>query len=312
MGEPVPTSDEDPLVRALREENEQLREQNRLLSEQMAAVRAAQEELARHLRVTAPLRRAQESVRHRIGERRRRAASSGPSDPPATRLAPTSLDITDDQASRHPLLARTRDWLAGQPLLPEPDLRPVRTGCAGRVLVIVHVFYPELWPPIAERIALIPAPVDLVVTLVEGRSEVLADSIVAQFPERAVRGRAQPGTGHVAVRAGPRAGTGRRLRRGAQAAHQGQRAPDRRGRLARPAARLPVPLPRRDRPDPRAAAHGTRASAWSPPRARCWAASSGGPTARWWTRWRHGPGSAWIPSGCGSRAGRCSGADPGR
>ena len=183
MGEPVPTSDEDPLVRALREENEQLREQNRLLSAQMAAVRAAQEELARHLRVTAPLRRAQESVRHRIGERRRKAASSGPCDPPATRLVPTSLDITDDKAARHPLLGRTRDWLAGQPLLPEPDLRPVRTGCAGRVLVIVHVYYPELWPPIAERISLIPAPFDLVVTLVEGRSEVLADSIVAHFPE---------------------------------------------------------------------------------------------------------------------------------
>ena len=183
MGGPVPSNDEDPLIRALREENERLREQNRLLTEQMADVRVAQEELARHLRVTSPLRRAQESVRRRIGERRRKAAPFGPGDLSAMEMAgPTSLDITDDQASRHPLLARTREWLAGQALLPEPDLRPVRTGCAGRVLVIVHVYYPELWPPIAERISLIPPPFDLVVTLVEGRSEALADSIVAQFP----------------------------------------------------------------------------------------------------------------------------------
>ena len=49
--------------------------------------------------------------------------------------------------------------------------------------MIVHVFYPELWPPLADRIARIPGPVDLVVTLVKGRSEALADSIVAQFPD---------------------------------------------------------------------------------------------------------------------------------
>ena len=49
--------------------------------------------------------------------------------------------------------------------------------------MIVHVFYPDLWPQLADRIARIPAPVDLLVTLVEGRSEALADSIVAQFPD---------------------------------------------------------------------------------------------------------------------------------
>ena len=177
-------SDEEPLIRALREENDRLRAQNRLLTEQMAAIRVAQAELATQLKVTAPLRRVQESLRHRAGEKRRKAgASGGEAAAPATPTRTADLDITDVQASRHPLLARTRDWIAGQPLLPEPDLRPVRTGCAGRVLVIAHVFYPELWPALAERIARIPAPVDLVVTLVEGRSEALADSIVAQFPD---------------------------------------------------------------------------------------------------------------------------------
>ena len=180
----LPVSDEDPLIGALREENERLRAQNLMLNEQMAAAQVAQTELAKHLKVTAPLRRVQESLRHRAGEKRRKASVAGADvATSATSMPPTSLAITDEQASRHPLLARTRDWLAGQPLLPEPDIRPVRSGCAGRVLVIVHVFYPELWPPLADRIARIPAPVDLVVTLVEGRSEALADSIVAQFPD---------------------------------------------------------------------------------------------------------------------------------
>ena len=176
---------EDPLLGALRDENERLRAQNRILSEEMVATRAAQEELAKHLKVTAPLRRVQECLRHRAGDRRRRASGGAGIHPPASpRANPDSgLVISDAQAARHPLLARTRDWLAGQTLLPDPRVRPVRTGCAGRVLVIAHVFYPELWPLLAERIARIPGPVDLVVTLVEGRSGDLADTIVAQFPQ---------------------------------------------------------------------------------------------------------------------------------
>ena len=154
MNDGLPVSDHEPLIRALREENQRLRAQNLMLNEQMAAAQAAQEELAKHLKVTAPLRRVQESLRHRAGEKRRKASVAGEDVAiSAAPIPPTSLDITDERASRHPLLARTRDWLAGQPLLPEPDLRPVHTGCAGRVLVIVHVFYPELWPPIADRIA---------------------------------------------------------------------------------------------------------------------------------------------------------------
>ena len=179
-----PVSDQERLISALREENERLRAHNLMLNEQMAAAQAAQAELAKHLKVTAPLRRVQESLRRRAGEKRRKGPVAGAGVAiSATPMPPTSLAITDEQASRHPLLARTRGWLAGQPLLPEPDVRPVRTGCAGRVLVIVHVFYPELWQPLADRIVRIPAPVDLVVTLVEGRSEALADSIVAQFPD---------------------------------------------------------------------------------------------------------------------------------
>jgi hypothetical protein len=176
---------EDPLIRALSEENERLRSANQLLTEQIAGIRRAQEELARHLRVTAPLRRVQESLRHRASERRRSAAAATPIQPSqAVAPRPTAVHvITDDQDSRHPLLSRTRDWLAGGSLHPEPDIRPLRPVSAGRVLVVAHVYYPELWPPLAERIERIPEPVDLVVTLVEGGSEALADSIVARFPD---------------------------------------------------------------------------------------------------------------------------------
>lgn len=182
----APVTDGDPLIAALHEENLRLRVQNQLLVDQMIAMRMAQEELATHLRTTAPLRRVQESLRLRAGERRRRTPGelspvdrSGSTHPSA---AP-SIDVTEEQASRHPLLSRTRNWMSGEPLLPEPDIRPLRTGRSGRVLVVVHVFYPELWPALAERIERIPVPVDLVVTLVEGGSEALADSIVAQFPD---------------------------------------------------------------------------------------------------------------------------------
>ena len=61
MNDGLPVSDQEPLISALREENERLRAQNRMLNEQMAAAQAAQTELAKHLKVTAPLRRVQES-----------------------------------------------------------------------------------------------------------------------------------------------------------------------------------------------------------------------------------------------------------
>ena len=186
MTDEPPESGEDPLLAALRKENAQLRAQNQLLVNQMATTRLAQEELAKHLKVTAPLRKVQESLRLRAGQRRRRTATLADADGsgmPARPSLPPRPVITDDQASRHPLLRRTRAWLTGQPLVPEPEIRPLRTGRSGRVLVVVHVFYPDLWPALAERIERIPVPVDLVVTLVEGASEALADSIVAHFPE---------------------------------------------------------------------------------------------------------------------------------
>ena len=235
------------------------RAQNRLLTEQMAAIRAAQEELAKHLKVTAPLRRVQESLRHRAGEtargeaarRRDRAGHSA-----RLRAAPASglghhrrAGLPPPAAGPDPRLARRPDRCS-----PSPTSARVRTGCAGRVLVIAHVFYPELWPRAGRADRADPGAGRPGRDPRRGALRGAGRRDRGPVPGRAVRGRAEPRARHVAVRAGARARAGRRLRRRAQAAHQGQRASDRRGRLARPAARLAVPVAGGDRADPRAAA----------------------------------------------------------
>jgi lipopolysaccharide biosynthesis protein len=71
-----------------------------------------------------------------------------------------------------------------------PGLRASRTvegGDALRVLMIVHVYYPELWAELATCIDRVPGGGDLVVTLVEGQSDHLADCIGAEFPGADVR-----------------------------------------------------------------------------------------------------------------------------
>ena len=201
MREDVRVPGEDPLVTALRLENSLLLETNKDLTKQLSAARAAQDELAAVMRWTAPLRRIQEMARLRKQERRRRtdtAASivagpehverslhtgDGPPDGQTalSRVGHMAPVITDAQAMRYPLLARTREWMSGRPIS-GPEIQPLRRGRSGRVLVIAHVFYPEIWPELAIRIERIPAPYDVIVTLVEGHSAGLVDAIVAQFP----------------------------------------------------------------------------------------------------------------------------------
>lgn len=80
---------------------------------------------------------------------------------------------------------RRRRRLQLEPFVPSPTpavidiaTRPLPT----RVLVITHVFYPEIWPELARAIRHVPAPTRLVITLVRGRSEHLARSIATEFP----------------------------------------------------------------------------------------------------------------------------------
>jgi lipopolysaccharide biosynthesis protein len=72
---------------------------------------------------------------------------------------------------------------------PSPTLPAVaeERGDGRRVLVIAHVYYPELWDELAEGIARVPGEVDVVVTLVEGRADHLAEPIRSRFPGADVR-----------------------------------------------------------------------------------------------------------------------------
>ncbi len=90
----------------------------------------------------------------------------------------------------YPRRARARRSL----LREGPAGRPVRgpsaiagSGRPPRVLAIIHVYYPELWPELAAHIVRIPAEVDVVVTLVRGRADGLGDQIMSQFPGAVVR-----------------------------------------------------------------------------------------------------------------------------
>ena len=56
-----------------------------------------------------------------------------------------------------------------------------------RVLVVAHVYYPELWPELADRVELVSGRVELAVTLVRGRADSLGDAILARFPQATVR-----------------------------------------------------------------------------------------------------------------------------
>ena len=53
--------------------------------------------------------------------------------------------------------------------------------------MVAHVYYPELWSEIADRIALVPGEVDVVVTLVRDRAAGLAAGIRERWPGADVR-----------------------------------------------------------------------------------------------------------------------------
>ena len=79
-----------------------------------------------------------------------------------------------------------RELVASAPSRTVPAV--VEEGGEGRrVLVIAHVYYPDLWDELAEGIARVPGEVDLVVTLVEGRADDLAEPIRSRFPGADVR-----------------------------------------------------------------------------------------------------------------------------
>ena len=180
-------ADRDDLLEALREENE-------ALLARVAQLEAARDEYRRQMaglltssswRLTAPLRglaggarRARRRLR-RLPERlARRPRPAGVSTaglfPPA---APPPGGLVSAQS---PLLARPQPAAVRA----RPRLRGRRSQA--RLLVAAHVYYPEVWLDIEDRLVRIPEPYDLVVSLVEGRAEALEAELAARLPQAIV------------------------------------------------------------------------------------------------------------------------------
>ena len=85
---------------------------------------------------------------------------------------------------RHGCEPAARTPAAGGPSS-QPRLRRGARSDA-RVLVVAHVYYPEVWFDIEDRLARIPEPYDLVISLVEGRTAVLESEIAERLPHAIV------------------------------------------------------------------------------------------------------------------------------
>jgi lipopolysaccharide biosynthesis protein/GT2 family glycosyltransferase len=91
-------------------------------------------------------------------------------------------------AVMHPLLAHMRDAFedmfvrkgARDAPLPSVELLSGAKPSAS-IAVVVHVYYPELWPEIAAALAKIPEPFDLFVSVTSGMSDTLAPAIERAF-----------------------------------------------------------------------------------------------------------------------------------
>jgi hypothetical protein len=87
--------------------------------------------------------------------------------------------------------ARPRDgWQdpPGRPTVPYADLvipdfsATARSPMSARIAVVVHLFYPDLWQSLAEQLGNLQEDYDLFVSLTEGHSSHLANTIQQRFP----------------------------------------------------------------------------------------------------------------------------------
>lgn len=177
------TGDDDALLDALREENEQLRIR-------ISTLEAGLDEYRRQMasvltsaswRVSAPLRGVAGKVR--LARHRARTLPQ--------RVATRHQERTASTLGLFPPTVRSIEWV-DSPLLTEPlgrrDVtdRPEAQPRTASVLIVAHVYYPEVWPDIADRLSRMPEAFDLVVTLVRGRAEALEPSIMRLVPHARV------------------------------------------------------------------------------------------------------------------------------
>ncbi|MDI6910888.1 glycoside hydrolase family 99-like domain-containing protein [Nocardioides sp.] len=176
--------DPDDLLEALRAENDELRAR-------ISVLEAAAEEYRRQMtavltsaswRVSAPLRASAGKLRllktrARSMPRRLAGRDRHPVTPTAGLFAPARRRATSGTPHPSPLLERPLVHGARQArLMLEPP--PEQAG----ILVVAHVFYPEVWPDIEDRLARMPEDFDLIVTLAEGPAESLEGRISGRFP----------------------------------------------------------------------------------------------------------------------------------
>ncbi len=181
-------STEEDILQALSEENARLRQRVTMLEGALDAYRSQTSALFRSAswRVTAPLRVAADRSR-RIRQRIRAIRSDDLrpflSDPSiASGLFTPAIDPAD--AEHHPLLVGALPTQVAnsrpRPMRPAPTRRRPEWP---RVLVLVHVYYPEIWPSIADRLSRMPERFDLVVSLTRHRAEGLERDILCSFPQ---------------------------------------------------------------------------------------------------------------------------------
>ena len=171
-----------------------LREENEALLRRVAHLEATRDEYRRQMeglltsaswRITAPLRNAAAGAR--LARRRIRQLpgrfSESPTPltfctaglfPPAV-PPPGGLVTAASPLLAHPQFATAR---------PHPSVEGSRSDA--RVLVVAHVYYPEVWFDIEDRLARMPEPYDLVISLVEGRTEALEPEIASRLPRAMV------------------------------------------------------------------------------------------------------------------------------
>jgi lipopolysaccharide biosynthesis protein len=180
----VDSDDGDDLLEDLRLENEALRQRIEQLDAAAKEYRRQMASVVTSLswRVTSPIRfsagrvrlvkRRIRSLPSRVGRRRVAPQFStvglfAPGPPPQGSLATPESPLL-----QNPQLA--------PPPAPTPSVAAHQRHA--RVLVVAHVYYPEVWPDIEDRLARLPESYDLVVSLVRGRAESLERDIMRRFP----------------------------------------------------------------------------------------------------------------------------------
>lgn len=174
----------DDLVDAVRAENDDLRARIAELDAALAEYRRQMAEVltSASWRLTAPLRGA--AGKMRLTRRRARALPK--------RVLRRGAQVTST-AGLFPPATSTLEWV-DSPLLSlplkhdSPSVRMTRNvGPRARILVVAHVFYPEVWLDIEDRLSRLPEPYDLVITLVKGRAEGLEAGIRRRLPHARIQ-----------------------------------------------------------------------------------------------------------------------------